>query len=133
MAGRGFPRANRVQTSIWDTRITDANQTTGDNFFGAVGGPADLFLIRDINGERQLEAIQTNQAFVGSGDFNGDGLFDLLINVDNPPGVRTFLGLGELRVRNVAAQTRIISVAGIRLNPLKICAAFQRDNLRRHF
>ena len=60
MAGRGFPRANRVQTSIWDTRITDANQTTGDNFFGAVGGPADLFLIRDINGERQLEAIQTN-------------------------------------------------------------------------
>ena len=59
MAGRGFPRANRVQTSIWDTRITDANQTTGDNFFGAVGGPADLFLIRDINGERQLEAIQS--------------------------------------------------------------------------
>ena len=145
MAGRGFPRANRVQTSIWDTRITDANQTTGDNFFGAVGGPADLFLIRDTGGVRQLEAIQTNgtatvfdtvdtnQAFVGSGDFNGDGLFDLLINVDNPPGVRTFLGLGELRVRNVAAQTRIISVAGIRLNPLKICAAFQRDNLRRHF
>src|SRR5262249_28479992 len=84
-----------VETWILDTRITDANQTTGENFFGAVGGPADLLLIRDIGGVRQLEAIQTNgtatvfgtvgtnQNFAGSGDFNGDGLSDLLINVDN--------------------------------------------------
>src|SRR5262245_31392711 len=97
-----------VQTWILDTRITDANQTTGENFFGAGGGNADLFLIRDIfTGGipvRQLEAVETNgsatvfgtvgtnQHFVGSGDFNGDGLSDLLFNVDNPAtGTRAFL------------------------------------------
>src|SRR5262249_28504828 len=107
-----------VQTSIWDTRITDANQTTGENFFGAGGGPADLFLIRDQGGVRQLEAIQTNgtatvfgtvgtnQAFVGSGDFNGDGLSDLLINVDNPPGVRTFL-VDQMNPGGIQAQFQI--------------------------
>src|SRR5262249_57110290 len=96
------------QTWILETRITDANQTTGENLFGAGGGNADLFLIRDIfTGGipvRQLEAVETNgsatvfgtvgtnQHFVGSGDFNGDGLSDLLINVDNPAvGTRAFL------------------------------------------
>src|SRR5262249_54399155 len=97
-----------VVSAIWDSRITDANQTTGENFFGAGGGNADLFLIRDIFSGgipvRQLEAVQTNgsatvfgtvgtnQHFVGSGDFNNDGLSDLLINVDNPAvGTRAFL------------------------------------------
>src|SRR5262249_1681229 len=96
-----------VVSSIWDTRITDANQATGENFFGPIGSPADLFLIRDtISGGipvRQLEAIQTNgtatvfgtvgtnQNFVGSGDFNGNGISDLLINVDDPAsGTRAF-------------------------------------------
>jgi hypothetical protein len=91
--------AGDVLSSIWDSRITDANQTTGENFFGPGGGPGDLLLIRDVGGVRQLEALQIensnvanavvfgtvgiNQNFVGSGDFNGDGLSDLLINVDN--------------------------------------------------
>jgi hypothetical protein len=107
-----------VETWILDTRITDANQTTGENFFGAVGGPADLLLIRDIGGVRQLEAIQTNgtatvfgtvgtnQNFVGSGDFNGDGLSDLLINVDNTPGVRTFL-VDQMNPGGIQAQFQI--------------------------
>jgi hypothetical protein len=112
------PGNNNVVSSIWDTRITDANQTTGENFFGAVGSPADLFLIRDINGVRQLEAIQTNgtatvfgtvgtnQNFVGSGDFNGDGLSDLLINVDNTPGIRTFL-VDQMNPTGIQAQFQI--------------------------
>jgi hypothetical protein len=112
-----------VVSSIWDSRVTDANQVTGANFF--VPGPptrditGDLLLIRDINGVRQLEALQvensivtnavvfgtvgTNQNFVGSGDFNG-GLSDLLITVDNPAtATRTFLvdqmGLGGIQAQ----------------------------------
>src|SRR5262249_22318110 len=107
-----------VQTAILDTRITDANQTTGENFFGAGGGPADLFLIRDIGGGRQLEAVQTNgsptvfgpvgtdQTFVGYGDFNNDGLSDLLINVDSPPGVRAFL-VDQMNPGGIQAQFQI--------------------------
>jgi hypothetical protein len=98
---------NNVVSSIWDTRITDANQVTGHNFFGPAGSPGDLFLINDTGGVRVLEALQidnsnvtnavvfgtvgTNQNFVGSGDFNGNGLSDLLINVDDPAtGNRAF-------------------------------------------
>jgi len=96
------PTTNEA-SSIWDSRITDANQTTGHNFFGPAGSPGDLFLIEDIGGVRHLEAIQTNgtatvfgtvgtnQNFVGSGDFNGNGISDLLINVDDPAtGNRAF-------------------------------------------
>jgi hypothetical protein len=89
------------------TAYTDANQTTGHNFFGPAGSPGDLFLTRDIEGVRQLEALQidnsnvtnavvfgtvgTNQNF-GSSDFNGNGISDLLINVDDPAaGTRAFL------------------------------------------
>jgi hypothetical protein len=109
--------------------LTETNQVTGDNFFGPrvggpafgpdVGGPADLFLIRDINGVRQLEAIETNgtatvfgtvgtnQAFVGSGDFNGDGLSDLLINVDSTAGgTRTFL-VDQMNQGGIQAQVQI--------------------------
>jgi hypothetical protein len=110
--------AENVQTWIFDSRVTDANQTTGENFFGGGGGPGDLFLIRDQGGVRQLEAIQTNatatvfgtvgtnQNFVGSGDFNGDGLSDLLINVDNPPGVRAFL-VDQMNPGGIQAQFQI--------------------------
>jgi hypothetical protein len=108
-----------VVSSIWDSRITDANQTTGENFFGAGGGPGDLFLIRDINGVRQLEAIQangaatvfgtvgTNQNFVGSGDFNGDGLSDLLINVDNPANLTRAFLVDQMNPGGIQAQFQI--------------------------
>ena len=39
----------------------------------------------------------------------------------------------ELRIPGAAAQTRVLSMAGIRLGFLGIRASFQRDNLRRHF
>jgi hypothetical protein len=110
---------NDVVSSIWDSRITAANQVTGENFFGPGGGAGDLFLIRDINGVRQLEAIQTdgtatifgtvgtNQNFVGAGDFNGDGLSDLLINVDNPANQsRTFL-VDQMNPGGIQAQVQI--------------------------
>jgi hypothetical protein len=96
---------------------------TGHNFFGPAGSPGDLFLIRDINGVRQLEALQidnsnvtnavefdtvdTNQNFVGSGDFNADGLSDLLINVDNPAtGQRAFL-VDQMNPGGIEAQLQI--------------------------
>jgi hypothetical protein len=128
--------AGDALSSIWDSRITDANQTTGENFFGPGGGPGDLLLIRDVGEVRQLEALQidnsivtnavvfgtvgTNQNFVGSGDFNGDGLSDLLINVDNipssffftlsfpqpPPPTRTFL-VDQMNPDGIQAQFQI--------------------------
>src|SRR5262249_36954301 len=68
---------------------------------------------------RQLEAIQSNgvatvfatvgnnQAFVGSGDFNGDGRSDLLVNVDNPAtGTRTFL-VDQMGAGGIAASVQI--------------------------
>jgi len=92
---------------------------TGHNFFGPAGSPGDLFLIRDIGGVRQLEAIQTNgtatvfgtgdsnQNFVDSGDFNGDGLSDLLITVDNPAtGQRAFL-VDQMNPGGIEAQFQI--------------------------
>jgi hypothetical protein len=60
--------ADDVVSSIWDSRVTDANQVTGANFF--VPGPptrditGDLLLIRDINGVRQLEALQVENSIV---------------------------------------------------------------------
>src|SRR5262249_49370268 len=96
---------------------------TGHNFFGPAGSPGDLFLIRDIGGGRQLEALQndnskgsdtvvfgtvgTNQNFVGSGGFYSDGVSDLLINVDNPATqTRTFL-IDQMNPGGIQAQFQI--------------------------
>ena len=39
----------------------------------------------------------------------------------------------ELLISGAAAQTRVVSMAGIWLDPWKFCATFQRDILPRHF
>jgi hypothetical protein len=89
---------NNVVSSIWDTRATDANQVTGENFIGAGGGPADLFAIANHNGVRTAEVLPSGQViaivgsnvdFDGAGDFNHDGLSDLLAHKD-AAGVRNF-------------------------------------------
>jgi hypothetical protein len=94
------PGNNDVVSSIWDTRITDANQATGANFFGPGGGSADLLIVASHNTIRTAQALQiengtlltskviaivgSNVNFDGSGDFNNDGLSDLLAHQDNP-------------------------------------------------
>src|SRR5262245_46086813 len=92
---------NNVISSIWDSRASDANQVTGENFIGAGGGPADLFAIANHNGVRTAEVLPTGQViavvgsnvdFDGAGDFNHDGLADLLAHQDNfTTGVRSLL------------------------------------------
>jgi hypothetical protein len=96
---------NNVVSSIWDTRITDANQVTGDNFIGAGGGAGDLLIIAN-HGLRTVQALQiengvlqsakviaivgSNVSFDGAADFNHDGLSDLLAHTDNfSTGVRS--------------------------------------------
>jgi hypothetical protein len=96
---------------------------TGHNFFGPAGSPGDILLIRDVDGVRQLEALQidnsvvtnavafgavdTNENFVGSGDFNHDGLSDLLINVDNlATQTRAFL-IDQMNPGGITAQSQI--------------------------
>jgi probable HAF family extracellular repeat protein len=82
----------------------DANQATGRNFIGPGGGSGDMLLIADHNDVRTVEALQienanlqtsqviatvgSNVAFDGAGDFNHDGLSDLLAHTDNT-GVRS--------------------------------------------
>jgi hypothetical protein len=73
---------------------------------------------------RQLEAIQTNgtatvfgtvgtnQNFVGSGDFNGNGISDLLINVDDPAtGNRAFF-VDEIMIPAAGLIQHLIAVRG---------------------
>jgi hypothetical protein len=90
---------NNVVSSIWDSRIGDANQVSGTNFFGPGGGSGDLLIIADHSGIRTAQALQiengnlqtaqviavvgNNVAFDGAGDFNNDGLMDLLAHSDN--------------------------------------------------
>jgi hypothetical protein len=92
------PSNTNVVSSIWDSRPNDANQVTGANFFGPGGGSGDLLLIADHNGVRTMEVLQiengnlqtaqvigvvgSNVAFDGAGDFNRDGLSDLLAHTD---------------------------------------------------
>jgi hypothetical protein len=95
-----------VSSSIWDTRVSDANQVTGDNFIGPGGGTSDMLIIANHNGIRTADALQfengnlqsstviaitgSNVSFDGAGDFNHDGLSDLLAHTDNlSNGVRT--------------------------------------------
>jgi hypothetical protein len=97
---------NDVVSSIWDTRATDANQVTGDNFIGPGGGTSDMLIIANHNSIRTADALQiengnlqsstviaitgSNVSFDGAGDFNHDGLSDLLAHTDNlSNGVRT--------------------------------------------
>jgi hypothetical protein len=92
------------ESSIWDSRITDANHATGANFFGSGGGSGDLLIISDHSSSRTADALQIensnlqtskliamtgmNIAFDGAGDFNHDGLSDLLAHTDLSNGVR---------------------------------------------
>jgi FG-GAP-like repeat len=83
---------NDVVSSIWDSRITDANQVSGANFIGPGGGPGDLLIIANHNGQRTAEVapsgqviaiVGSNISFDGAADFNNDGLSDLLARSDN--------------------------------------------------
>jgi hypothetical protein len=92
------PSNTNVASSIWDSRPNDANQVTGANFFGPGGGSGDLLLIAAHSGVQTMEALQiengnlqtakvigavgSNIAFDGAGDFNRDGLSDLLAHTD---------------------------------------------------
>jgi hypothetical protein len=96
-----------VVSAIWDTRNSNANAVTGHNFIGPGGSAGDILLVDDFNGVRNLRALEiengatqadifigqigTNVAIDGSGDFNHDGLSDLLLHADNlSAATRTF-------------------------------------------
>jgi hypothetical protein len=88
-------------SQLWGS---SANHATGTNFFGPGGGSADILIIADHSSNRTVEALQIengnlqtsqviavtgfNIAFDGSGDFNHDGLSDLLAHTDLSSGVR---------------------------------------------
>ncbi len=90
---------NNTVSTILDTRVTTANQVTGANFVGPGGSAGDILLSRNVNGTQELTALQIdngnisqalslgtiplNQSIVGTGDFNHDGLFDLLLQADS--------------------------------------------------
>jgi hypothetical protein len=85
-----------VESSIFDTRNSNANAVTGADFVGPAGSAGDVLLIADHNGARSLLALEVangavaqavplgsigaNEHFDGAGDFNHDGLSDLLMN-----------------------------------------------------